>query len=179
VTPARLLSCPSCARHVRVSEPACVFCGVTLPTSFGEAPSLPRPPRMSRGGLYTYRARALAASTAALVTASCGGALTTEPSEAGSQDGSAYGNYGPDAGYGGSFPFDAFSGYDANVFPDASSRDSSFGDVSLAGPYGLAPPNDASSLRASPDATAPDSAAQDAADHDVNYALPYGVPPQP
>jgi hypothetical protein len=117
---------------------------------------------MSRDGLFHYRARALAASTAALLAASCGGAL-----EGGAADG------GSDADYGG---------------------DSSFGDVSLAGPYGLAPTDDAS-LRpndeggapdAEPnidasrrDATALDSAPQDAADHDVNYAVPYGVPPHP
>jgi hypothetical protein len=167
MTNARLLACPSCARHVRVSERACVFCGRALSASFGDEQALPRPRRMNRDGLFHYRARALAASTAALLAASCGGAL-----EGGAADG----------------------GSDADHGEDSSYRDSSFGDVSFTGAYGLAPPEDAS-LRpiydggapdaepnidsSLPDATSPDSASQDAADHDVNYALPYGVAPQP
>jgi len=178
VTQARLFACPSCARHVRVSEPTCVFCGVTLPKSFGEAPALPPPPRLSRGGLYTYRARALAASTAALLAASCGGAL-----EGGAADGGSDADHGGDSSYGDS------------SYGDSSYGDSSLGDVILGSAYGLAAPPDDASLRLSheggapdaepnidaslPDATAPDSASRDAADHDVNYAVPYGVPPQP
>jgi hypothetical protein len=155
-----------------VSERACLFCGLVLSASFGDEQALPRPRRTSRDGLFQYRARALAASTAALLAASCGGAL-----ERGTADGGSDADYGGDSSYG-----------------DSSFGDSSFGDVSLAGPYGLAPPDDASlrpnyeggapdaepNIDASlPDATAPDSAVKDAADHDVNYALPYGVPPQP
>jgi hypothetical protein len=138
VTLARLLACPSCARHVRVSEPLCVFCGVVLLKSFRDQPALPPPPRMSRGGLYTYRARALAASAAALVSVSCGGALDPSPTqsatdEAGESDADltatdAYGaawfeaGEGYEAGrampaYGGVYPIEPIDGSTFRVEP--------------------------------------------------------------
>src|SRR5580692_3003795 len=99
---ARLLACPACARHIRVSEPACLFCGLVLPDSFGAEPAIPPPPRLTRAGLVSYRARAIAASTAALVTASCGGSLTASTSEtdASSAHDSAYGGGDTSALYG-------------------------------------------------------------------------------
>src|SRR5580658_2561143 len=64
---ARLLACPSCARHVRVSESACPFCATSLPASFGAgAAAKPPPARLSRGELYAF------GTAAALAVAACG-----------------------------------------------------------------------------------------------------------
>jgi hypothetical protein len=41
--PARLLACPSCARHIRVDEERCPFCGATCPETFASTPALARP----------------------------------------------------------------------------------------------------------------------------------------
>jgi hypothetical protein len=85
---ARLLACPACARHVRVSESSCPFCSGPLPTSFGEAP-LPSPPRsrLSRAALAAF-----SASSLAIASVSCGG--TVEGVDGGDQDSSV----GPDDG---------------------------------------------------------------------------------
>jgi hypothetical protein len=186
---ARLLACPGCARHVRVSEPSCVFCGVALPKSFGEAPALPPPPRLSRSGLYTYRARALAASTVAIVTASCGG--TFEPGTGSSSDGGSDAYSSGDSSYGG----DSFGPlYGISPHGDASLGpvDASLGDETIATLYGLpitdgGPfPRDASSPGDSEaDATSPD-ASHDAASEaealdaarDVGVVALYGSPPR-
>jgi len=67
---ARLLACPSCARHIRVDEERCPFCRVALPDDFGAGPA-PVPParHMSREGLYRYgRSGAALVATAALAT---------------------------------------------------------------------------------------------------------------
>jgi hypothetical protein len=43
--PARLFACPSCARHVRVHEERCPFCGVTCPDAFASSQVPVAPPR--------------------------------------------------------------------------------------------------------------------------------------
>src|ERR1700677_1330933 len=54
---AMLRACPSCSRHVRVSEPTCPFCGRDLDEAFRSAPS-PRAPaaRLSRAALFAVGA---------------------------------------------------------------------------------------------------------------------------
>jgi|HubBroStandDraft_2_1064218.scaffolds.fasta_scaffold250484_2 hypothetical protein len=179
---ARLLACPGCARHVRVSEPSCVFCGVALPKSFGETPALPPPPRLSRSALYTYRARALAASTVALVTASCGGTVDTGSSSDGGSD--AYSS-GDSSYYGDSFG--ALYGIAPMPLGDAS-----HGDEAIATMYGLpitdaGPfPRDASSAGDSEaGATSPDASGDAASEaepldaaHEVGAVALYGSPPR-
>jgi hypothetical protein len=153
MTKARLLACPGCARHLRVTEVTCVFCGLVLAESFRNAVVVPPPPRMSRSGLYAYRARAMAASTAALVTASCGG-TGAGPSDAAS---------------------DAYGG-EASM-----SGDSAPGDESVATLYGLpvfdaSTGEDSASSDASRDAS-PEAGLLDASAPDVGVVAMYGAPP--
>jgi hypothetical protein len=61
---ARLLACPSCSRHVRISEIACPFCEARLPESFGSGPAPVPPP----AGLSRYE-RAFARPAAVLSAA--------------------------------------------------------------------------------------------------------------
>jgi hypothetical protein len=122
----------------------------------------PPPPGLNRGALYTYRARALAASTAALLTASCGGALTSGPEDAsnGTDDVANEGSFGAEAAYGG-----PFEGGDDDATPDDSSEPDAEADViRTEPPYGAPPPppRDAGL----PEASAPD----------VGVAPPYGLP---
>jgi hypothetical protein len=101
---ARLLACPSCARHVRVTESACPFCAASLPEAFAAAPA-PRAPtkRLSRAALYAFGA------TSITVAAACSSGSGTP---AGDTDGSTadappdspsamplYGAAAPDGGF--------------------------------------------------------------------------------
>jgi hypothetical protein len=67
---APLAACPSCARHVRVSEASCPFCRTSLPAAFGARPA-PRPPpgRLTRAALY-----ALGAAGTMSASIACGSA---------------------------------------------------------------------------------------------------------
>lgn len=69
--PTRLLACPSCARHIRVDEERCPFCGVALADDFGVGPT-PVPParRMSREELYRYGRSGVARTASAALVAS-------------------------------------------------------------------------------------------------------------
>lgn len=71
---ARLLPCPACARHVRVSEEACPFCAAALPATMASRP-LPRSPttRLSRAALF-------ALGTSAAAIAACGGSTEGDSS---------------------------------------------------------------------------------------------------
>jgi hypothetical protein len=69
----RLVACPSCARHVRVGEGDCPFCGRSLGDSFGARP-LPPPPAasLSRGERYLLGVGILAGVvTSGAVLAAC------------------------------------------------------------------------------------------------------------
>jgi hypothetical protein len=66
----RLLACPGCARHVRVSESACPFCGAALPDSFGAGDAPRKPARLTRAALYALGATSL--TIAATASAGCG-----------------------------------------------------------------------------------------------------------
>ncbi|MGO9836211.1 MAG: hypothetical protein ACLP1X_18580 [Polyangiaceae bacterium] len=144
-----LAGCPACARHLRVTEAACPFCGLALPSSFRELKAPPPPAtRLSRAALYALRVSALSVTTVA-----CGGSIGTGGGErdSGSSDATSIG----DAAYGGP-PLDA-------------SEDSGQGDAQLMGnldagftaSYGGFIPVDGSFV------------------NDGNVAVPYGLPPQP
>ena len=62
---AHLGNCPACARHVRVSEINCPFCGVVLEDEFRAQPAR-KPPaaRLSRAMLYAIGAGSVAAAAA-------------------------------------------------------------------------------------------------------------------
>ncbi len=62
----RLLPCPACARHVRIIESFCPFCGNTLPLAYQSAgPAVLPKRRLGRA--------ALAAFGAAAIMSGCGG----------------------------------------------------------------------------------------------------------
>jgi hypothetical protein len=64
---ARLLACPACSRHIRLTETRCPFCGVTCPDSFASTPApVPPPDGLSRAERSGY------ARTAARVAATVG-----------------------------------------------------------------------------------------------------------
>ena len=61
MTKPHLRACPACARHVRVNEPACPFCGGPLGDAFHAAVA-PSPPRTSltRAALFAFGTGTLA-----------------------------------------------------------------------------------------------------------------------
>lgn len=73
--------CPACARHVRLSERACPFCGVELPRAFREQ-TAPRTPaeHLNRAALYALRMGAISATAAA-----CGGSIVITSSGGGAE----------------------------------------------------------------------------------------------
>jgi hypothetical protein len=57
-----LRPCPSCARHVRVSESRCPFCGAAVSSEGAANGTLPG--RLSRAALFTFRTTVAAAALA-------------------------------------------------------------------------------------------------------------------
>jgi hypothetical protein len=153
----RLVACPACARHVRVSEPSCPFCKAELPSALrAVTPSLPAE-RLSRAALYALRAGALSVTAVA-----CGGAVAT-------------GGGSEDSGQS-----------DAVSIPDVAGGGRPLPDANFAVPYGLAPLRDGGSIGVgATDASAADASQEDAAPRDaerrdiVLIAVPYGLPPMP
>jgi hypothetical protein len=72
MTRPHLAPCAACARHVRVSEEACPFCGVPLAASM-RASAPPRGPamRLTRAALFAFGALG-ASAVAATAAAGCG-----------------------------------------------------------------------------------------------------------
>jgi hypothetical protein len=65
MTQSHLRPCPSCARHVRVSEGGCPFCGESLSDEFRAAPRPLGPgARLSRAALFAFGTGTLAAAGA-------------------------------------------------------------------------------------------------------------------
>ncbi len=78
---ARLLPCPGCARHVRVSDSLCPFCGEALPLAYQNAGPAPLPKvRLGRAAKFAFGAAV--ASTMSLT--GCGDDGT--PSDTGAGD---------------------------------------------------------------------------------------------
>jgi hypothetical protein len=72
---AHLAGCPACARHVRVDEASCPFCGTSLPEAFHVRPVPRAPPgRLSRAALY-----ALGAAGTVSASIACGSTPTPSP----------------------------------------------------------------------------------------------------
>lgn len=68
----RLLPCPSCNRHIKVSEAQCPFCAGAVPAGFGEGAQRVRPaPRLSRAALF-------ALGSIAVAPVACAGEATDE-----------------------------------------------------------------------------------------------------
>ena len=74
-----LVPCPSCTRHVRVSEQACPFCAASLPASFAATPA-PRAVavRLKRAALAALGAGTLTAVGACEMSSSDYGAPPSE-----------------------------------------------------------------------------------------------------
>jgi hypothetical protein len=66
--PARLLACPSCARHIRVNEARCPFCLAALADEFGAAP-VPVSPPPGLGRYEQVRSGRMAAAVSVSVLA--------------------------------------------------------------------------------------------------------------
>jgi hypothetical protein len=82
--PIYLVACPSCSRHIRLTEARCPFCGVTCPESLASSPAPVPPPRgLSRAGLLRFNVLAAAgmvggsAAYATVLTSGCGGIAST------------------------------------------------------------------------------------------------------
>jgi hypothetical protein len=113
MTRPHLAPCAACARHVRVSEDACPFCGVPLAASM-RASSPPRGPavRLTRAALFAFGAlgaSAVGAAAAAGCSSSSSTGTLTPPYGIGPFDGGDesdatyaphYGLPGVDAAYG-------------------------------------------------------------------------------
>jgi hypothetical protein len=167
---ARLLACPSCLRHVRVTEDACPFCASGIPASFRDLP-MPRPParRLSRAALYAFGATTIGLATA------CSGSVTNIGGDA-APDGSGeeagqplYG--GPTPAYGAPAPVpdasDEMVGVLYGLPGDAEPAPDAFGPDAITPAYGISgdaePPFDA---EPPPDADAMDGG-----------IAAYGLPP--
>jgi hypothetical protein len=134
-----LRACPTCARHVRVSEEACPFCRGRLAESFRAAPA-PQPPgaRLTRAALFAF-----GTGTLALAPACSSSSSTTTVNDAGGsqpayggfpieEDGSTQALYGAPAFDGGGISVDA--GTDAGSESDATEAS----DAEDGGPMGTA-----------------------------------------
>jgi hypothetical protein len=103
MTRSHLRACPSCARHVRVSEKTCPFCGGPLAEAFRAAPA-PRAPgaRLTRAALFAFGTGVLA------VAPGCSSSSATGGGDAGTDAGQGEPAYGGppflDASYGGPPP---------------------------------------------------------------------------
>lgn len=76
----RLLPCPSCNRHIRVSEAQCPFCAGAVPVGFGGGAQRARPaPRLSRAALFTL-------GSLAVTPVACVGESTDEDQEDADED---------------------------------------------------------------------------------------------
>jgi hypothetical protein len=162
--------CPTCARHVRIDEPACPFCGAGLPAAFAAPPAVRSAARLNRAALAALRMGAIGVTAAA-----CGGTVT----------GGTSADSGPDAqssppgmvvdgseGSDGEQPGTLLDGSD--VIDDAapSGIDAAYGAPGFGILYG-AFAFDAS--RREPDAgSAPSDAGTE---EDVRNIVPYGLPP--
>jgi len=65
-------ACPSCARHIKVDEAACPFCGGALPEDFGTASRKAVAP-ISRAAILFMGATAVTGASAACSSSSSGG----------------------------------------------------------------------------------------------------------
>ncbi len=67
----QLSACPSCQRHIRVSETACPFCDAALDEVFHAAPAARRPlARLSRAALFTFATGTAVAAGAGAIACS-------------------------------------------------------------------------------------------------------------
>ena len=63
-----LAPCPGCARHVRVADPTCPFCGASFAAALSPTRGLEARRRLSRAALFTFAATVGSAGCGATVT---------------------------------------------------------------------------------------------------------------
>jgi hypothetical protein len=83
----QLVPCPSCARHVRQSEPACPFCSVELALGHVSPAPLPRV-RLGRAATFAFGASLVGATS----LVACGGDSETGKPGSGGANSTAGGN---------------------------------------------------------------------------------------
>jgi hypothetical protein len=174
--------CPSCARHVRLNEPACPFCGGELPRAFREQVATRSPAkRLNRAALHALRMSAIP-----LTLAACGGTVSVagEGDAAAPQDGagsSGAGSSGASSSSGGSG-----SGGSSGTTSGSSSGGSSSGTTSSGGSSSGSSGGmeyDASTVVASyggfigSSSGGETDAADDVKPDHIFIAVPYGLPP--
>jgi hypothetical protein len=161
--------CPSCARHVRLNEPACPFCGGELPRAFREQVTTPSPAkRLNRAALHALRMSAIP-----LTVAACGGTVSAagdggEGDEAATQDGagsSGAGSSGASSSSGGS------SGSSSGTTSGSSSG------ATVVASYGGFIAYDADVTGSSSSGGDEMDAADDVKPDHIFIAIPYGLPP--
>ncbi len=105
MTDHRLVPCPGCARHVRVRDAACPFCGVSIADASGAAASM----RVLRKRLPRAALFAVGAGTIAI--AACGDSSSSGPGmdvgDSSTDAPMATALYGGPPGDGGALPVDA------------------------------------------------------------------------
>ncbi len=184
MTSASLRPCPACARHVRVNEDACPFCGEGLARSFRAGPR-PQPPavRLTRAALFAF-----GTGTLTLSPAGCGGAVSTRGGP-GENDGTVQvsnGDAASDAaqtGVNGEADSGDLAMYGGPPFP----FDQDCGTFSVLGLYGAPPFERPCETVPLVDAGAIDDATVDASttgpvdaaadEHHVTIVASYGLPP--
>jgi hypothetical protein len=133
MTKSHLRACAACARHVRVSEVACPFCGALLSEAFRASPA-PLPPRarLSRAALFAFGtgAMALASACSSSPAASDDAGLSNHPAyggvfpsgDSGQLDSGQLdsGQTSLDAAYGGFMTEDAYGGMPIDAGQDAN-----------------------------------------------------------
>ncbi|HLK38388.1 MAG TPA: hypothetical protein VKU41_16610 [Polyangiaceae bacterium] len=183
-----LAACPSCSRHVRLSETACPFCKAGLPSAFRERPA-PSPPvrRLGRAALYALRMGAVSVTA----VAACGGAVTAAGGDGGEGDSSALGDGSSGASSSGSAGSgSANSGTASSGTTGSGTAGSGLGssgtsvDAGFDGPFGVAAyggfiPADAGVTGTGDATSARDAEPGDAKSDHPFIAPPYGVPPGP
>jgi hypothetical protein len=124
MTQPHLIACPSCARHVRASEPSCPFCKASVVEAARAFVPRKRPTeRLGRAALY---ALGLSGATAAVACSSSVQPLYGSPI---ANDGGDHGDSGDEAGVGA--PMYGAPGHPA---PDAGGDDDASADADDDGP---------------------------------------------
>ena len=185
MTQPRLLTCPACSRHVRMSESACPFCKASLTEAVQAfVPRQPPKERLSRGALYAFGVGTLA------VAAACGGVVAGGGGDGSGGGTSQEGSHTFADADGGVPPDSTFHSDDGGT--DGANDAFEYGDIGAIDAYGASPPdgeydanygddanNDAdftadAGYGIAVDAYYPDDASEPA---DAGVGVPYGLPP--
>jgi len=171
-----LSPCPSCARHVRLSEPACPFCGGELPRAFREQTATSSPAkRLNRAALHALRMSAIP-----LTVAACGGSVAVtgdggEGDSAATQDGA--GSSGAGSSGAGSSGAASSSGGSSGGTTSGGSGGAGYDGSTVVAAYGGFIPVDAGVTGSSSSGGGETDAAEDAKPDHILIAPPYGIVP--